>query len=72
MALLDARKKLVEIGHVAELGHDLPIVTNVVAVVGIERVEVWAQPDDVDAELLRESMPKAKRQLSIRPKSLTL
>ena len=42
----------VEVGHGAELGHDFAVVADVIAVVRIGRVEVGAEPDDVDAEVL--------------------
>ena len=53
MALLDAGEHGVKVGHVAELGHDLAVVADVVAVIGIGRVEVGAEADLVDAELLQ-------------------
>ena len=53
VALLDARKKLVEVGHGAELGHDLPIVTNVVAAINVRRVKMGAKPDHVHSQLLQ-------------------
>ena len=52
MTLLDALQQFVKVGHGAELGHDFAIIANVVTVIGIRRVIVRAQPDDVDAETL--------------------
>ena len=53
VALLDAGEHGVEVGHGAELFHHLAVVADVVAVVGVGRVEVRAEPDDVDAEVLQ-------------------
>ena len=52
LALLDARQEFIEIGHGAKLGHDLAVVADVVAVIGVRRIVVRAQPDDVDPEPL--------------------
>ena len=53
VALLDAFEQGVEVVHGAELFHDLAVVADVVAVVGVGRVVVGAEPDDVDAEVLQ-------------------
>src|ERR1039458_3004021 len=50
----DAREHGVEVGHSAELGHDLAIVADVVAVVGVGRIEVRTEPDHGDAQSLQE------------------
>ena len=52
-ALLDAREHAIEVGHGAEFVHYLAIVADVVAIVGIGRIVVGREPDDVDAELLK-------------------
>jgi hypothetical protein len=52
MSLLDTGEHGVEVVHRPELGHDFAVIANVVAIVSIGRVEVRAQPDDVDSELL--------------------
>jgi len=53
VALLGAGEKRVEVGDVAELGHYLTVVADVVATIDVGRVEVRTEPDDVDAELLQ-------------------
>jgi hypothetical protein len=52
VTLLDAPEQFVEVGHGAELAHDLAVVANVVSVIGVRRVVVRAQRDDVDAKAL--------------------
>jgi len=53
VALFDASKQGVEVSHRAELGHHHAVVADVVAIVDVGRVEVRAEPEDVDAELLQ-------------------
>ena len=52
-ALVGAGQQLVEIGHGAELFHDLLIVGDVVAVVVVGGAVDGAHPDDVDAQFLQ-------------------
>ena len=51
--LLDAGEHGVEVSHGTEVGHDGPIVADVVAVVGVGGGEVGREPNDVDAKLLK-------------------
>ena len=51
--LLDAGEHGVEVSHRTEVAHDGAIVADVVAVVGVGGGEVWREPNDVDAKLLK-------------------
>ena len=43
----------VKVGHRTKLSQHLTVVADVVAIVGVGAVEVWAQPHDVNTELLQ-------------------
>ena len=46
-------KQLVEVGHGSELYHYFSVVPNFIAIVSIWRIEVSAEPYDVDTERLK-------------------
>ena len=50
---LDRREHVVEVGHRAEFFHDLAVVADIVAVIGVGRVVVRREPDYIDAEFLQ-------------------
>jgi hypothetical protein len=49
---LDTLQQFVEVGHGAELGHDLSVIANIVTVIRIRRVKMWAQPNNVHTQAL--------------------
>ena len=70
VALLQTREERVEVGHVAELLHYPAVVADVITVVGVGRVEVRAEPDDVDTKLLQVVEPRGNARQVADPVSI--
>ena len=53
VTLFHPGEQRIEVCHGAELRHDLPVVTDVIAIVRVWGIKMRAQPDHIDAQLLQ-------------------